>query len=165
MWMAVFANQSGVRNRAVAYTGEHHCSDSSAVTPPPSPFFSLIFLCPLFHSLYTVYMYFTSTLHLTLLSNCLSLPFSLPSLPFTSFSSACCSFLPDPYPAITSRVIWELIKEKLIFPYVDLDVKSYDLGIEHRDATNDQGRDIWEWGLDWPKQLSAVCTGADLCLP
>ena len=35
-------------------------------------------------------------------------------------------------------------------------MKSYDLGIEHRDATNDQGRDIWEQGLDRPKQLSAV---------
>ena len=37
------------------------------------------------------------------------------------------------------RVIWELIKEKLIFPYVELDVKSYDLGIEYRDQTDDQG--------------------------
>ncbi|NWI82920.1 IDHC dehydrogenase, partial [Dryoscopus gambensis] len=37
-----------------------------------------------------------------------------------------------------TRVIWELIKEKLIFPYVDLDLHSYDLGIEHRDATNDK---------------------------
>lgn len=37
-----------------------------------------------------------------------------------------------------TRVIWELIKEKLIFPYVDLDVKSYDLGMEHRDATDDK---------------------------
>ncbi|KAM9183265.1 LOW QUALITY PROTEIN: isocitrate dehydrogenase [NADP] cytoplasmic-like [Dugong dugon] len=37
-----------------------------------------------------------------------------------------------------TRVIWELIKEKLIFPYVELDLHSYDLGIENRDATNDQ---------------------------
>ncbi|KFO98338.1 Isocitrate dehydrogenase [NADP] cytoplasmic, partial [Calypte anna] len=37
-----------------------------------------------------------------------------------------------------TRVIWDLIKEKLIFPYVDLDLHSYDLGIEHRDATNDK---------------------------
>ncbi|NXR17572.1 IDHC dehydrogenase, partial [Cinclus mexicanus] len=37
-----------------------------------------------------------------------------------------------------TRVIWELIKEKLIFPYVDVDLHSYDLGIEHRDATNDK---------------------------
>ena len=37
------------------------------------------------------------------------------------------------------RVIWELIKEKLIFPFVELDVKSYDLGIEYRDETDDQG--------------------------
>jgi isocitrate dehydrogenase len=37
-----------------------------------------------------------------------------------------------------TRIIWELIKEKLIFPFVELDVKSYDLGIEHRDLTDDQ---------------------------
>ncbi|XP_011903125.1 PREDICTED: isocitrate dehydrogenase [NADP] cytoplasmic isoform X2 [Cercocebus atys] len=37
-----------------------------------------------------------------------------------------------------TRIIWELIKEKLIFPYVELDLHSYDLGIENRDATNDQ---------------------------
>ncbi|KAF4086852.1 hypothetical protein AMELA_G00089210 [Ameiurus melas] len=37
-----------------------------------------------------------------------------------------------------TRVIWELIKEKLIFPYLELDLHSYDLGIENRDATNDQ---------------------------
>ena len=39
-------------------------------------------------------------------------------------------------------MIWELIKEKLIFPYVDLDVKSYDLGMEYRDETNDQGNHL-----------------------
>ena len=37
-----------------------------------------------------------------------------------------------------TRVIWAFIKEKLIFPYLDIDIKYYDLGIEHRDATNDQ---------------------------
>lgn len=37
-----------------------------------------------------------------------------------------------------TRVIWELIKEKLIFPYLELDMHSYDLGMENRDATNDQ---------------------------
>jgi isocitrate dehydrogenase len=37
-----------------------------------------------------------------------------------------------------TRVIWEFIKQKLIFPYLDLDVKYYDLGIKNRDATNDQ---------------------------
>ncbi len=37
-----------------------------------------------------------------------------------------------------TRVIWSAIKEKLIFPYLDLDIKYYDLGMEHRDATNDQ---------------------------
>ena len=37
-----------------------------------------------------------------------------------------------------TRIIWKYIKEKLILPYLDLDIKYYDLGIEHRDATNDQ---------------------------
>ncbi|MEN9795088.1 MAG: hypothetical protein RLZZ150_65, partial [Bacteroidota bacterium] len=34
--------------------------------------------------------------------------------------------------------IWKFIKDKLILPYLDLDIKYFDLGIEHRDATNDQ---------------------------
>ncbi|MFY7860776.1 MAG: NADP-dependent isocitrate dehydrogenase, partial [Chitinophagales bacterium] len=37
-----------------------------------------------------------------------------------------------------TRVIWKFIKDKLILPYLDLDIKYYDLGMEHRDATNDQ---------------------------
>ncbi len=37
-----------------------------------------------------------------------------------------------------TRVIWTFIKEKLIFPYLDLDIKYYDLSVEHRDETNDQ---------------------------
>jgi isocitrate dehydrogenase len=37
-----------------------------------------------------------------------------------------------------TRIIWHFIKEKLIHPYLDIDLKYYDLGIEHRDATNDK---------------------------
>lgn len=37
-----------------------------------------------------------------------------------------------------TRVIWDFIKQKLILPYLDIDLKYYDLGIENRDATNDQ---------------------------
>lgn len=37
-----------------------------------------------------------------------------------------------------TRIIWSLIKEKLILPYLDIDLKYFDLGMEHRDATNDQ---------------------------
>lgn len=37
-----------------------------------------------------------------------------------------------------TRIIWQYIKEKLILPYLDVDLKYFDLGIEHRDATNDQ---------------------------
>ena len=37
-----------------------------------------------------------------------------------------------------TRIIWQLIKDKLIHPYLDIDLKYYDLGIEHRDATSDK---------------------------
>jgi hypothetical protein len=37
-----------------------------------------------------------------------------------------------------TRVIWKLIKDELIHPYLDLDIKYYDLGLPHRDETNDQ---------------------------
>ncbi len=37
-----------------------------------------------------------------------------------------------------TRVIWAMIKDKLILPYLDIDLKYYDLGIEKRDETNDQ---------------------------
>src|SRR5712672_374229 len=37
-----------------------------------------------------------------------------------------------------TRIIWKLIKETLIHPYLDVNLDYYDLGIEHRDATDDQ---------------------------
>jgi isocitrate dehydrogenase len=37
-----------------------------------------------------------------------------------------------------TRIIWQFIKDKLILPYLDVDLHYYDLGIEHRDATDDQ---------------------------
>ncbi|MCC8408708.1 NADP-dependent isocitrate dehydrogenase [Mucilaginibacter sp. UR6-1] len=37
-----------------------------------------------------------------------------------------------------TRIIWKFIKDKLIFPYLDLDIKYFDLGIEYRDETDDQ---------------------------
>ncbi|GAB1479623.1 NADP-dependent isocitrate dehydrogenase [Paracoccaceae bacterium] len=37
-----------------------------------------------------------------------------------------------------TRIIWDFIKKKLILPYLDIDLKNYDLGIEERDRTNDQ---------------------------
>ena len=37
-----------------------------------------------------------------------------------------------------TRIIWANIKEKLIFPYVDVETLYHDLGLPHRDATNDQ---------------------------
>jgi len=37
-----------------------------------------------------------------------------------------------------TRIIWTFIKQKLILPYLDIDIKYYDLGVEYRDETNDQ---------------------------
>ncbi|WP_102959142.1 NADP-dependent isocitrate dehydrogenase [Mangrovicella endophytica] len=37
-----------------------------------------------------------------------------------------------------TRIIWQFIKDKLIHPYLDIDLHYYDLGMENRDATNDQ---------------------------
>ncbi len=37
-----------------------------------------------------------------------------------------------------TRIIWQLIKDKLIHPYLDVDLLYFDLSVEHRDATNDQ---------------------------
>ena len=37
-----------------------------------------------------------------------------------------------------TRIIWQFIKDSLILPYLDINLEYYDLGIEHRDATNDQ---------------------------
>ena len=37
-----------------------------------------------------------------------------------------------------TRIIWHLIRDKLIHPYLDVDLKYFDLSVENRDATNDQ---------------------------
>jgi isocitrate dehydrogenase len=37
-----------------------------------------------------------------------------------------------------TRIIWKFIKDKLILPYLELDIRYFDLSIEHRDQTNDQ---------------------------
>ena len=37
-----------------------------------------------------------------------------------------------------TRIIWQLIREKLIHPYLDIDLQYFDLSVEHRDATNDK---------------------------
>jgi len=37
-----------------------------------------------------------------------------------------------------TRIIWSFIKEKLILPYLEIDLKYYDLGMESRDETDDQ---------------------------
>lgn len=37
-----------------------------------------------------------------------------------------------------TRIIWDFIKQKLILPYLDIDLKYYDLSVQKRDETNDQ---------------------------
>ena len=37
-----------------------------------------------------------------------------------------------------TRIIWNFIKKKLILPYLDIDIKYFDLGIKNRDRTSDQ---------------------------
>jgi isocitrate dehydrogenase len=36
-----------------------------------------------------------------------------------------------------TRIIWKMIKDQLILPYLDLNIQYFDLGMEHRDKTND----------------------------
>ena len=43
-----------------------------------------------------------------------------------------------PLPFLPNRVIWDSIKQKLVFPYVDVDTKYYDLSVTSRDETDDQ---------------------------
>ena len=44
----------------------------------------------------------------------------------------------DSLPICFDWLIWKMIKDKLILPFIDLKVEYYDLGMENRDATNDQ---------------------------
>ena len=37
-----------------------------------------------------------------------------------------------------TRIIWDFIKQKLILPYLDIDLKYYDLSVQNRDETNDE---------------------------
>ncbi|HEY2051919.1 MAG TPA: NADP-dependent isocitrate dehydrogenase [Caulobacteraceae bacterium] len=51
-----------------------------------------------------------------------------------------------------TRVIWRMIKDKLILPFLDIPIEYYDLGIEHRDETNDEvtvqaAEAIKRWGV------------------
>src|SRR5258708_23848149 len=51
-----------------------------------------------------------------------------------------------------TRIIWRFIKDKLILPYLDLELKYFDLGIESRDTTDDQitidaAKAIKRWGV------------------
>ena len=37
-----------------------------------------------------------------------------------------------------TRIIWKMIKDQLILPFLDINIRYFDLGMEHRDQTNDQ---------------------------
>jgi hypothetical protein len=53
-----------------------------------------------------------------------------------------------------TRIIWDLIKEKLILPYVDLRLHFFDLGIEHRDKTDDKGKILKFWLFNYFSKIS-----------
>lgn len=61
------------------------------------------------------------------------------------------------------RIIWDLIKEKLILPYVDLNIHFFDLGVEHRDATNDQGHNLIDISLSLHLIWSLIFLSDDRC--
>ena len=67
-------------------------------------------------------------------------PVISPSIRFFFLLRAHSHALCDSYASPPSSVIWEFIKAKLILPYVDIDIKYFDLGLPNRDATNDQVR-------------------------
>ena len=46
-----------------------------------------------------------------------------------------------------TRIIWKLIKDKLIHPYLDVNLEYYDLGVEYRDKTNDQAANATEHSM------------------
>ena len=46
-----------------------------------------------------------------------------------------------------TRIIWQMIKDKLIFPYLDVECEYYDLGLPYRDQTDDQVRYMEMIGL------------------
>ena len=48
------------------------------------------------------------------------------------------------------RIIWDMIKKQLILPFVDLDIKRYDLSIQNRDATDDKGKTTQKLTLNVP---------------
>ncbi len=53
-----------------------------------------------------------------------------------------------------TRIIWQLIREKLIHPYLDIELQYFDLSVEHRDATNDQVT------IDAAKAIKAAASGS-----
>ena len=64
-----------------------------------------------------------------------------------------------------TRVIWKDIKDRLILPYLDVNLDYYDLGIENRDATDDQVtvdaaeaiKDYLEQRIDQPLTVEQIC--------
>ena len=47
-----------------------------------------------------------------------------------------------------TRVLWKMIKDELILPFVDLKTEYYDLGLEYRDQTRDHKQNIMIWDLN-----------------
>lgn len=44
-----------------------------------------------------------------------------------------------------TRIIWHKIRDDMILPYVDVELEYYDLGMEYRDQTDDQGKQLFKY--------------------
>ncbi|KAM3286709.1 isocitrate dehydrogenase [Capsicum chacoense] len=92
-------------------------------------------------------LYFQVNSNRQLFNNRLSLTTRIPNASIRCFASSSSSptakiYVQNPIVEMDgdemTRVIWKMIKDKLIYPYLELDTKYYDLGILNRDATDDQ---------------------------
>ena len=65
------------------------------------------------------------------------------------------------FPTFPYRIIWDLIKEKLILPHVEPEIHFYDLSIENRDKTDDQGRNGFSsCVVNVPSSVTIDCANA-----
>ena len=61
-----------------------------------------------------------------------------------------------------TRILWRMIKDDLLLPYIDLKTDYYDLGLEHRNETDDQADSAWYrhllyfWGQVWKCRFCGI---------
>ena len=63
-----------------------------------------------------------------------------------------------------TRILWQMIKDELLLPFIDLKTEYYDLGLKHRDETDDQvTKDSASESLSNFSPLSFCCSSASNC--